>query len=89
MSHVLCSLWVQAAHLRSRNAEEFAIYLNYVRKLGFEETPDYEFLKELFNKVLKNLGDQEEAYDWQLLNNGKGWEAGVSCRGSLRLVRLG
>jgi hypothetical protein len=34
--------------------EEFDIYLNYVWKLGFEETPDYNFLCELFTKVLKN-----------------------------------
>ena len=38
-------------------AEEFAIYLNYVRKLGFEETPDYDFLRDLFAKVMKNNGD--------------------------------
>jgi hypothetical protein len=49
--------------------EEFAIYLNYVRKLGFEETPDYDFLRELFAKVLKNNGDIEDGiYDWNLLN---------------------
>ncbi|KZT56401.1 kinase-like protein [Calocera cornea HHB12733] len=56
--------------------EEFGIYLNYVRKLGFEENPDYDFLRELFTKVLKNLGEQEDGvYDWMLLNGGKGWEA--------------
>ncbi|KAH8915253.1 kinase-like protein [Atractiella rhizophila] len=59
--------------------EEFSIYLNYVRKLGFEETPDYDFLRELFTKVLKNSGEPEDGvYDWMLLNNGKGWEAGPS-----------
>ncbi|KAI0077039.1 kinase-like protein [Panus rudis PR-1116 ss-1] len=56
--------------------EEFAIYMNYVRKLGFEETPDYDFLRELFTKVLKTLGEPEDGiFDWMLLNNGKGWEA--------------
>jgi len=56
--------------------EEFSIYLNYVRKLGFEETPDYDFLRELFAKVLKSSGDIEDGvYDWNLLNGGKGWEA--------------
>ena len=59
--------------------EEFGIYLNYVRKLGFEETPDYDFLRELFTKVLKSSGEQEDGvFDWMLLNNGKGWEAGTS-----------
>ena len=49
--------------------EEFSIYLNYVRKLGFEETPDYEFLRELFTKVMKNNGDiDDQVYDWNLLN---------------------
>lgn len=60
--------------------EEFAIYMNYVRKLGFEETPDYEFLRELFSKVLKTLGEVEDGvFDWMLLNGGKGWEAGNVC----------
>lgn len=50
-------------------AEEFAIYLNYVRKLGFEETPDYDFLRELFTKVLRSNGDVEDGvFDWNLLN---------------------
>ena len=60
-------------------AEEFGIYLNYVRKLGFEETPDYDFLRELFSKVVKNTGDVEDGvFDWMMLNNGKGWEANNS-----------
>ncbi|KAI8085170.1 kinase-like domain-containing protein [Halteromyces radiatus] len=55
--------------------EEFAIYLQYVRKLGFEETPDYDFLRELFTKAIKNAGEVDDnVYDWCLLNNGKGWE---------------
>lgn len=49
--------------------EEFGIYLNYVRKLGFEETPDYDFLRELFTKVMKSNGDIDDGvYDWNLLN---------------------
>ena len=55
--------------------------MNYVRKLGFEETPDYDFLRELFTKVLKTLGEQEDGqYDWMLLNGGKGLEAGHVSR---------
>ncbi|KAL0946648.1 hypothetical protein HGRIS_012842 [Hohenbuehelia grisea] len=58
--------------------EEFSIYLNYVRKLGFEETPDYDFLRELFSKVIKNNGDVDDGvFDWNLLNGGKGWEASM------------
>ena len=54
--------------------------MNYVRKLGFEETPDYDFLKELFAKVLKTLGEHDDGiYDWNILNSGKGWEASNVC----------
>ncbi|TFK55102.1 CK1/CK1/CK1-G protein kinase [Heliocybe sulcata] len=68
--------------------EEFAIYLNYVRKLGFEETPDYEFLRELFLKVLKNNGDVEDSvYDWNLLNGGKGWETSTGQSQMLQQVQ--
>jgi hypothetical protein len=50
--------------------EEFGIYLNYVRKLGFEEAPDYDFLRELFAKVLKNNNDVDDGvFDWSLLNS--------------------
>jgi casein kinase 1 len=55
--------------------EEFGIYLQYVRKLGFEETPDYAFLRELFDKVLERQDQEGDCiYDWNLLNDGKGWE---------------
>ena len=40
-----------------------------MRKLGFEEAPDYDFLRELFAKVMKNNGDiDDQVYDWNLLN---------------------
>lgn len=58
--------------------------MHYVRKLGFEEQPDYDFLRELFSKVTKNIGEVEDGvYDWMLLNGGKGFEVGqVSTRNS-------
>ena len=57
-------------------AEEFSIYLPYVRKLGFKETPDYDFLRELFAKVFKNNGDLEDGvYDRNLLNGMWAWQA--------------
>lgn len=56
--------------------EQFAQYLSYVRNLGFEDTPDYEYLRDLFLQALVNTGESEDGvYDWMLLNNGKGWEA--------------
>lgn len=49
--------------------------MQYVRKLGFDETPDYDFLRDLFAKTLKDLGEEDDGvYDWNLLNDGKGWE---------------
>ena len=55
--------------IRPPLSEEFGIYLNYVRKLGFEEAPDYDFLRELFVKVMRNNGDiDDQVYDWNLLN---------------------
>lgn len=62
--------------------EEFGIYLNYVRKLGFEETPDYDFLRELFTKVLRDRGVVEDGvYDWLLLNESKQTDKEVSRDG--------
>jgi casein kinase 1 len=61
--------------------EEFGIYLQYVRKLGFEESPDYDFLRELFNKVLRRMGESDDGvYDWML--NGK-----IETRESRRQAR--
>ncbi|KAF2198533.1 kinase-like protein [Delitschia confertaspora ATCC 74209] len=56
--------------------EEFNKYLSYVRNLGFEDTPDYDYLRDLFSQALKSTGEVEDGeYDWMKLNNGKGWEA--------------
>lgn len=55
--------------------EEFNKYLSYVRNLGFEDTPDYDYLRDLFTQALKGTGDVEDGeYDWMKLNNGKGWD---------------
>lgn len=55
--------------------EEFNKYLSYVRNLGFEDTPDYDYLRDLFTKALQHTGEVEDGeYDWMKLNNGKGWD---------------
>jgi hypothetical protein len=59
--------------------EEFGIYLQYVRKLGFEETPDYDFLRSLFTKAIEKMNETDDGiYDWMLLNNGKGWQVKIN-----------
>lgn len=56
--------------------EEFAEYLTYVRNLAFDATPDYDYLRSLFTKALKNNHETEDGeYDWMKLNGGKGWDA--------------
>lgn len=71
---------MESSHLPN-HIEEFGIYLQYVRKLGFEESPDYDFLRELFNKVLRRMGESDDGvYDWMLLNGGKGTETRESRR---------
>ncbi|KAL9538840.1 bifunctional choline kinase/ethanolamine kinase cki1 [Mucor bainieri] len=55
---------------------QFVKYLQYSRKLGFDETPDYAWLKKLFKDVLLDLGEEEDGmYDWNMLNDGKGWQS--------------
>jgi casein kinase 1 len=58
-------VWPHLTYLMTHDTEEFGIYLNYVRKLGFDETPDYDFLCELFaNVMMKNNYVYDGAYDW-------------------------
>ncbi|ORY04225.1 kinase-like protein [Basidiobolus meristosporus CBS 931.73] len=55
--------------------EEFATYLTHVRKLGFEETPNYNYLRGLFDKVLSKLGQKDDGiYDWMHLDGSKHME---------------
>ncbi|KAK0644485.1 kinase-like domain-containing protein [Cercophora newfieldiana] len=45
--------------------DQFVQYLTYVRNLGFEDTPDYDYLRELFTQALKDAGGVEDGeYDW-------------------------
>ncbi|XP_076237591.1 casein kinase I gish isoform X4 [Calliopsis andreniformis] len=45
--------------------EQMATYLRYVRKLDFFETPDYEYLRELFHDLYKKRGFADDGqFDW-------------------------
>ncbi|KAG8933604.1 casein kinase I [Tulasnella sp. 418] len=58
--------------------EEFGVYLTHVQCLGFEENPDYDFLRDLFTKILKSTGEVEDGvFDWMLLPDWKNWDAGA------------
>jgi casein kinase 1 len=73
-TQVILSLFRDIKSL-NRLSEEFNKYLTYVRNLGFEDTPDYDYLRDLFTQALKNTGEVEDGeYDWMKLNNGRGWE---------------
>ncbi|KAK9471671.1 kinase-like domain-containing protein [Dipodascopsis tothii] len=55
--------------------EQFEKYLTYVRNLGFEDTPDYDYLRDLFTQALRAVNETEDGeYDWMKLNGGKGWD---------------
>lgn len=76
MGSQVCVLDVPRGSCLITYAEELNKYLSYVRNLGFEDTPDYDYLRDLFTQALKNTGEVEDGeYDWMKLNNGKGWEA--------------
>ena len=52
-------------HLCDGYPEEFATYLSYCRKLPFEETPDYDYLRALFDRVLHRIGEKDDGmFDW-------------------------
>jgi len=51
---------------------EFKIYMNYVRTLKFDEQPDYEYLRNLFNKVLSRMGEIDDGvFDWMIVMDKK------------------
>ena len=45
--------------------KEFCTYIDYTRNLGFEEEPNYEHLRNLFDVIIKGLGEEcDYRYDW-------------------------
>lgn len=48
--------------------EEFAKYLEYCRKLRFDEKPDYVFLRRMFKELFIREGYEfDYVYDWILI----------------------
>lgn len=47
------------------------LFIDYVKKLQFEEDPDYNYLKGLFEDCLKEMNERfDNIYDWNLSING-------------------
>src|SRR5690348_3719518 len=46
---------------------EFALYVDYTRRLEFEQEPDYDYLRHLFYSVMdKNNFEFDNEFDWML-----------------------
>jgi serine/threonine protein kinase len=51
---------------------EFATYLNYCRSLGFEDKPDYQYLRKLFRDLFVRMGyTMDYMFDWIILDMKK------------------
>ncbi|XP_059086697.1 casein kinase I-like [Tigriopus californicus] len=50
--------------------KQFQSFMSYVKKLGFSETPDYEFLKDLFHELYEECGFSydDSSFDWTHLD---------------------
>ena len=48
--------------------KEFEEYVEYTRGLEYEKDPDYKYLKDLFNSIIKEDKNSENIYDWDIDN---------------------
>lgn len=74
--HVIRGVWweeftgnVSVVHVLNDShfvlAEETATYLRYVRRLDFFETPDYNYLRKLFQDLFDRKGFSDDGvFDW-------------------------
>ena len=63
---------------------QFGRYLEVVRNLGFEETPDYEGYRQLLLSILDDLNlSADGEYDWMKLNGGRGWDLSINKKPNL------
>lgn len=55
---------------------QFAEYMTYVRNLHFEETPNYDYMRDLMTEALRSVNEIEDGeYDWMLLNDRRGFDS--------------
>lgn len=58
---------------------EFAMYLKYCRQLGFEEAPNYVYLRQLFRILFRTLNHQYDyVFDWTLLKQKASNQSSIS-----------
>lgn len=63
---------------------QFGQYLESVRALQFDATPDYESYRQLLLSVLPDIGESADGhYDWMELNNGRGWDLSINKKPNL------
>jgi len=46
------------------------MFLNYTCKLGFEDKPNYAYVRNLFHNIRIHEGYQDNVFDWCLLRTG-------------------
>lgn len=63
---------------------QFGTYLESVRQLQFDATPDYESYRQLLLSVLPDIGETADGhYDWMDLNGGRGWDLAINKKPNL------
>ncbi|CCF56166.1 hypothetical protein KAFR_0A07320 [Kazachstania africana CBS 2517] len=63
---------------------QFGRYLEIVRNLSFDETPDYEGYRQLLLSILTDLDTEADGeYDWMKLNGGRGWDLTINKKPNL------
>ena len=67
---------------------EFTKYLEYCRQLRFEDTPDYKFLKSLFEQVLRRHPESPKVFDWVKRKKDKSKSDSSSTSSSSRLKEV-
>jgi len=78
MEELISKIWakkskVSVEKLCKGYPKQFEMYLRYVRNLGFTETPDYQYLIDLFDKVLENYHEVDDGmFDW-ILQGSEGY----------------
>ena len=56
---------VSSNYICKEMPQEMNTYMNYINNLKFDENPDYEYLRQLFLNVLKNIGDVSgQIFSW-------------------------